>query len=1097
MGRKIFLTATFLFIIITTYGQPWVKHVKNVGDKQDPVTFFELQDAFQEYWDQRNLEKGTYLKNGIRRKAPGWKQFKRWEYYWEYRIDPSTGAFPESTPYLELKNYRKNHAKSVASDPSSWRNQGIDTSYGGYAGIGRLNALAFHPTNNQVIWVGSPSGGLWKTEDGGSSWAIQNEETAVLGVSDIVVPDDFVASQTLYIATGDRDGGSLWTLGGGQYNDNNSIGVLKSSDGGNTWESSLSFEVSRKELVTRLLMHPDDDQVLYAATTDGVYYTDDAGNSWSQIAGVSFIDMEFHPEDPSVMYGSTQSFSTTGIYRSDDGGNNWQLVQDVSGLRTELSVTPAAPDRVYAVAANSSGGLQGIYRSDDQGQNFQLVHDQKNLLGYYSDGSETGGQGSYDLTIQADPNHGDTLFVGGINTWRSDDGGSTWSCVNMWTSSSTYNKSSVPVVHADKHAMAFRNNSSVFFEGNDGGIYRSDDYGGSWSDLTNGMVISQLYRLGTSQTDSLSVIAGLQDNGTKVLFNRDWYDVIGGDGMECIIDYQNNSIQYGTLYYGDIYRTTDLWNNRTAIRPLDSVDGHWATPYVINPRNPRSLYAGYNYLWKTTDRGDTWTKISDVQSNNKIRTLDVAQPDTQVIYMGDPQHLWRTYDAGETWKEVTGTLPVTSGYITGIQIDADSTNRVWVTLGNYNQYGVFESRDSGSTWQDISSGLPQVPVMDIVQNRSNKRTTELYAATDIGVFRKLGREDWEIFSNSLPNVVVTELDIYYDQQDRRNNKLRAATYGRGLWETALPALQFVARPGAFDAEIFPESVELTWDANSSGDSVLLAVAQEAPGEPQDGRSYEPGDTIGGVGEVLYAGKDQSNFTHSGLNTLSEYYYRLWSYDGMIYSSPSEQRVTTPCYLPVSQVSSIDYPSIGVHHITVGWTRGSGDGILVTASEGAAIEQDPISGKGYQADNTFAQGDSLDSHTYVVYNGTADSVRVEGLERDRIYYFNLYEYNLTDSCYLTPALKGGTSTLASGGSSLSEDGFRVYPNPASNRLIIEIPLRLQGARLSLYDYTGKQVFHRSVIQDTRKSISLEGLTPGFYLVEIQTSNGKLHQKIILE
>ncbi|HKL37469.1 MAG TPA: hypothetical protein VJ876_01155, partial [Bacteroidales bacterium] len=401
MSRKILLTAMFIFALSASFGQPWVKQVKNVTDQDDPVTFFEIQKAFREYWSQRNMKDGHYLKSGVRRKAPGWKQFKRWEHYWEYRIDPSSGAFPETTPYLELKSYRQTYPKAIASDPSSWRNLGVDTSYGGYAGIGRLNALAFHPDSNQVIWVGAPSGGLWKSEDGGGSWSIQNEETAVLGVSDIVVPDDYGTSQTLYIATGDRDGGSLWTLGGGQSNDNNSIGVLKSVDGGQTWDSSLSFDVSSKKLVTRLLMHPDDDQVLYAATSEGVYYTDDSGSSWDLISGLSFIDLEFHPEDPTIMYASTQSYSATRIYRSEDGGSAWELIQDVPGLRTELSVTPDAPNRVYAVVANSSGGLQGIYKSVDQGESFQLTHSQKNLLGYYSDGSETGGQGSYDLTIEA------------------------------------------------------------------------------------------------------------------------------------------------------------------------------------------------------------------------------------------------------------------------------------------------------------------------------------------------------------------------------------------------------------------------------------------------------------------------------------------------------------------------------------------------------------------------------------------------------------------------------------------------------------------------------------------------------------------------
>ncbi len=1097
MRRHTLLTITLMFVLTGVWGQPWVKHVDDIEKKGDPVTFFELQEAFEEYWSGKGVERGTYLKNGVRRKAPGWKQFKRWAHYWQYRIDPATGKFPNTTPYRELKAYKREHSQAMASDPSSWRNLGIASSEGGYAGIGRLNAIAFHPDDDQVMWVGAPSGGLWKSEDGGSSWRIQNEGTAVLGVSDIVVPDDYSSSQTLFIATGDRDGGSLWTLGGGQSNDNNSMGVLKSSDGGETWQTSLSFDVSQKKLVTRILMHPGDDRVLYAATSDGVYRTQDEGANWEYLSSASFIDMEFKPGDPTIMYGSTQSYSQTRIYRSTDGGKSWEMVQEVSGIRTELSVTPDAPARVYAIAANNQGGLKGIYRSTDSAKSFELVHSGQNLLGYYSDGSETGGQGSYDLTIQADPNHGDTLFVGGINTWRSTNGGETWTCVNMWTGSSTYNKSSVPVVHADKHAMAFQNGSSVFFEGNDGGIYKSTDYGNSWTDLTNGMVISQLYRIGPSRSDSSLVIAGLQDNGTKVMNDRQWDNVIGGDGMECIIDYSNPNIQYGTLYYGDIYRTKDRWNTRTSIRPLDSLKGHWATPYAINPENPASLYAGYNYLWKTTDRGDNWQKISDVQSDRKIRSLGVAPTDTQVIYMGDPGHLWKTTDGGQNWQEVTGSLPVNTGYITGLQVHADSSSHVWVTMGNYNQNGVFESTDGGNTWNNISGGLPDVPVMDVVQNRRNEDQRELYAATDIGVFRKIGREEWKIFSNRLPNVVVTELDIYYDKQTA-SNQLRAGTYGRGLWETSIPSLNYVPRPASFQTQINPESVDLSWQFNGAGDSVVVAFSR-APfeGSPSDSIRYEPGDEFAPGETVIYSGKDQNAYTHSGLTTLTDYHYRIWSFNGQLYSDSRSLKVTTTCHAPGEQATSLDYSSVGTDYITLKWTNGEGYGTLITASEAASIDQDPQSGRGYHASSTYGQGSQVGDGIYAVYDGQNDSVRVEGLQADRVYYFNLYEYNLTDSCYLKPALKGGTTTMAVGRETLSQAGFRVYPNPAGRHIRIESPASLKRFTCKLVNYTGQTVYQSQCGDVSAVTIPTEGFSSGVYILIIDTAHNRFEQKVVVE
>jgi photosystem II stability/assembly factor-like uncharacterized protein len=1085
-----------MFAITGVFGQPWVKHVKKAGEKDDPVTFYEIQEAFEHYWSRQDMKKSS---SGKERKVPGWKQFRRWEHYWQYRIDPSTGLFPQTTPYLELKKYQQDHQKAISSDPSSWRNLGIDTSYGGYAGIGRLNALAFHPDNDQVIWVGSPSGGLWKTTDGGENWSIQNEGTAVLGVSDIVIPEDYSTSQTLYVATGDRDGGSLWTLGGGQSNDNNSIGVLKSTDGGDTWQRSLSFDVSQKQLVTRILMHPGDDQVLYAATSNGVYKTTDAGANWNKVAPNSFIDMEFKPGDPAVMYGSTQKYGRNGIYRSTDGGQNWSLVQEAEGLRIELSVTPDDTSRVYAVAANTSGGLQGIYRSNNSGQSFQDMNIQKNLLGYYGDGSGTGGQGSYDLTIQADPNHADTLFVGGINTWRSVDGGNTWDCVNAWISSDQYNSRTIPEVHADKHAMAFQNGTSVFFEGNDGGIYRTDDYGTSWEDLTNGMVISQLYRLGNSQTDSTVIIAGLQDNGTKVRFQQDWYDVIGGDGMECIVDYQDNSIQYGTLYYGDIYRTTNLWNEAQNIKPADTLKGAWATPYVINPKNPSTLYAGYDDLWKSTDRGDSWTMITDMKTNSKLRSIDVAPSDTQVIYMGDLQNLWRTYDGGDNWKDVTGSLPVGQGLITGIEIDADSSNRVWVSVGNYNSHGVYQTLDSGRTWTNISAGLPDVPVMDVVHYKINQDSTELYAATDIGVFRKAGPNHWKVFSNNLPNVVVSELDIYYDLQDPTKNRLRAATYGRGLWETNLPEVdEYIAPAVSFDSEVFADSVALSWQSNIYGDSLMLVGSDSRiEATPRKGESYQAGESLDGGGTVLYLGSDRSGFTHSGLDALSNYFYKLWSVNEKRYSRFRELKASTTCRMPGEQASALTFSSVGTNHITLSWSRGDGDAVLVTASS-QAIENDPQDGRSYQADNTYGEGQSLASSVYTVYSGSGDTVRVKGLEKDKRYYFNLYEFNVADSCYLKPGTGGNTKTLLSSRvSSLEEAGFRIYPNPATNRLVVEAPSHTKKFSCKLIDFTGKTLLVKTPSRNKRIAMSVEQYTPGLYIIQVKSAAGTWHKKVLLK
>ena len=786
-----------LFILLMSFPILFYGQNKNSQvQKKETMNFFEIQKNFNNYWAPFNVKNGKYItKAGEKVKAPGWKPYKRWEWFWESRINKETGEFPSTTAWKEFQKYQsvKTNTKSITkTENANWTNLGTSSSSGGYAGLGRLNCVAFHPTDNNTFWTGSPSGGLWKTTNGGSSWAVLTDSNAVLGVSDIVIPTDYATSNTIYIATGDRDGGSLWSLGG-SHNDNNTVGVLKSTDGGNTWTTTdLIFSIEDNDLVTRLLLDPDDNQTITAATTNGVYKTTNGGSSWTKLSTYSFIDMEFKPGNKQIMYGSTKDYSYTKIYKSTNGGSSWTQIQSISGRRTELAVSPDQPTWVYAIVANTSGGLEGIYKSTDDGATFSQVYDgsetNHNMLGYYSDGSGgTSGQGRYDLCIAVKPDDANILYVGGVNGWKSTDGGTSWNCVNMWTGYSGYNMNGADVVHADKHFLAFQNNSTLF-ECNDGGIYKTTDDGSNWTDLTNGIVISQIYRLGVSQKVSNEVICGLQDNGTKLYSSSLWSDVKGGDGMECIIDYTDNNVQYGTYVRGEIERTTNHWSSGTIIS--DNIEGGntgaWVAPYIIDQNNNQTLYVGYADVWKTTDRGDNFTKISAINSSEKLRSMAIAPSNSLVLYVADQSNIWKTTNGGTNWTNITGSLP-SSNSITYLAVKHDAPDTVWVTFGGYDSNRIYESTDGGSSWSNISSGLPNLPVMSVVQNRQNTTEKELYVGADVGVYRKIDTDNWVLFSDKLPNVVVTELDIYYDDANHENTRLRAATFGRGLWETSIPS----------------------------------------------------------------------------------------------------------------------------------------------------------------------------------------------------------------------------------------------------------------------------------------------------------------------
>lgn len=854
-----YIVVLLLFFSSSLYSQQWTKFLPNKN--QEDLTFYDYQKAFNKFWEPYNVIKGYYVDGtGQKRKAAGWKQFKRWEYYWEQRIDRETGKFPALDSRSILDHFKRPANNSIENRDANWTQLGPTTSTGGYAGVGRINCIAFHPTDNNTFWVGTAAGGLWKTTDGGSNWTVLNEGTAVLGVSDILIPEDYAASHTIYIATGDRDG---W--------DNNSVGVLKSTDEGATWNSTgLTYAVANSKMVNKLIIDPNDNQIILAATKDGVYKTTDGGTTWNtQLTSKRFIDLEYKPGDFNILYGGTRYGGE--IWRSTDGGVNWAQIENTNGERVELAVSPDDPNIVYALIAASDDGLKGVYKSTNSGASFSLAYDNKNLLGWNSNGGDSGGQGWYDLSLDVNPADADMVFTGGVNTWKSTDGASTFNIVNHWSGSGA------PAVHADKHRLKYRTNGDLF-ECNDGGVYITTDDGSNWADKTNGMQISQMYKIGVAQTLNDEVITGLQDNGTKTYSGGTWDDVIGGDGMDCAIDYTDADIQYGELYYGDLKRTTNHWSSQTSIQPSGS-SGAWVTPFVIDPNDHNTLIAGYEDIYKSTNQGNSWSSIYNLNSSDRFRTIDVAPSNSNYIYAGEKYTLWKTTDGGSNWNDISSGLP--GDFITDITVKNDDENTLWVTLSTYGGNSVWESTDGGSNWSDISSGLPAVPAHNIVQNRLNTTENELYIATDNGVFVKNGTNSWTAFNDGLPNVEVRELEIYYDTNDNTNSLIRAGTYGRGLWETSFysptPPDPDQSKDLSF-SDIRVDKITVNW-TNGTGEKRIVKINTSNSFTPPVDGTDPVGNTVYGGGEQVIFNDINGPVTVTNLSPATTYYFRVYDYSG--------------------------------------------------------------------------------------------------------------------------------------------------------------------------------------------------------------------------
>ncbi|MBK8052525.1 MAG: hypothetical protein IPK35_04400 [Saprospiraceae bacterium] len=808
--KKLFFLFLIGFLSATIVsGQAWVDRIPARADGKKP-SFLDHQKAFYDYWKGKQIDhNGYYVENGIRKKAAGWKQFKRWEWEMERKIDYKTGYLPNKTAFEIYKEYQRNNRNGARATTASWTNLGPNSSTGGYAGVGRLNCVAFHPTDPNTYWVGAPAGGLWRTNNGGSTWTVLTDQNPVLGISDILIPSNFATSNTIYLATGDKN--AL---------DNNSVGVLKSTDGGNTWNTTgLSFNIGDGRRVTKLLQDPNDPNTILASTSIGVYKTTNGGASWTQLTTLAFADLEHKPGDFNTLYGGT--LTGGAIHMSSNGGTSWtQVFVNSQGRRVELAVTPADPSIVYAIIGRSSNhGLLGIYTSANSGTSFNTTYTGPiNMLGWEQSGTDSGGQAWYDLCIDASPTNANTLLVGGVNTWRSTNGGTAWSIVNHWTGGD----GSIPAVHADKHMLRYRPSDGLLFECNDGGVYSSTNNGTAWTDRTNGMIISQMYKLGNSVTVPGVVVAGLQDNGTKQRTSTGtWRDVLGGDGMECAIDYTDINVQYGCIQSGELRRTTNDWASATNIKPPGQ-SGAWVTPYVIHPTNPQILFSGYSNVYRSVNRGTSWTAISTINSSDRLRNLVVAQTNDQVIYTSDQFNFYRTTNGGTNWDNLTSSLPtaVAGLVITSIAIKSNDPNHIWMSFGGYNATRVFQSTNGGNTWTDISAGLPNLPIYSVIQNTQITTETHLYAGSELGVYFKKGNDNWIAYNTNLANVQIGELEIFYNTANPENSILRAATFGRGLWETPVyfstgggPTVTVPASVQATDGT-FTDKVRVTWTGTS-------------------------------------------------------------------------------------------------------------------------------------------------------------------------------------------------------------------------------------------------------------------------------------------
>ena len=680
---------------------------------------------------------------------------------------------------------------------------------------GRIDDFAVVESNPSIVYVGTAGSGVWKTVNGGTTWEPIFDNEAVPTIGDIAVSQ--VNSAIVWVGTGEPANRQSSSWGNGVY---------KSTDAGKTW---THMGLANTHHIGRVLIHPRNPDIVYVAALGplwgpnedrGVFRTTDGGKSWEKVLYINedtgVVDIAIDRESPNILYaGAYQRRRTAygfngggpggGVFRTTDGGDNWTRLK--GGLpesgdfgRIGLDVYRGNTGIVYAIIEHKEGG---VFRSEDKGETWKKMSDTNPRPMYYSQ-------------IRIDPNNDQRIWVLGARMYYSDDGGKTF-VTNL-----------VGRIHGDHHAFWINpSNSDHIILGSDGGIHWSYDRGRTW-DFVNTLALGQFYEVGFDMAKPYNICGGLQDNGSwcgpsRTLYsqgitNEDWYRVGGGDGFYVKVDPTNPDIIYGESQNGNLYRremnTTE--SRRIRPRPAEGEEPYrfqWNSPLLVSSHDPNTIYYAGNFLFKSTDRGDTWEKLGgdlttgvkrddleimgrklsdrEILSRNDgisffptATTIAESPVDANVLWVGtDDGNVQVTRDGGKNWSNVADRIPgLPKGlYISRIVASRPAAGRAFVTVDGHrsNDFGIyaFMTDNFGRNWKVITNGIPKNNgSLNVI--REHPRTENLlFAGGEYGLYVSFDRgANWQPFKSNLPTAPVDDIAIH-----PRENDLILGTHGRAVW----------------------------------------------------------------------------------------------------------------------------------------------------------------------------------------------------------------------------------------------------------------------------------------------------------------------------
>lgn len=713
-------------------------------------------------------------------------------------VNDKAGKFPNdwfyqqrAYPFNDLHSdlYYKAMEQTQAMEKSGLKSGQENWTLAGPVNTGGRVTDVEMPSNDQnTIYLGAASGGIFKSTNLGTSWTPIFDNSVALSIGDMDIsrsnPD------LLFVGTGEPNaGGGSHTYEG--------YGVYKSRDAGSTW---INCGLTSAGSIGRVKIDPvNPDRVFVAAmghlfsdnSDRGVFRTLDGGTNWQKVLYLSdstgASDLCMNPANPNIVYASMwertrrppyQSYGgkTSGLWRSVDGGDNWTEL--LNGLpkgdvgRIGIDISDSDPLVLYATYTDSTGFLQGIYLTINGGDSWSKTADLGENSSYWWWFSE----------IDVDPINPNIAYVSGFQAYKTTNGGISWV--------STFNGA-----HVDMHGVFVHpKDNALALLSSDGGLNISRS-GGSTSFHIENLPLTQFYTCEVDYLDPDRRFGGAQDNGTirttGVMINR-WNEILGGDGFVVKVDPTDSKYVYAEYQYGALQRSSDSARSfRDARQGISAGDrNNWKSPIELDPTTPSTLYFGTNRLYKSTNRAQSWRPVSGDLTNGPgvnvkygtLTTISVSPLDPNTIYVGtDDGNVWNVHDGAVDWTNVSSNLP--DRWITCVETSPFDKAVAFVTISGYRWDNylphVYRTSDNGLTWDDVSGNLPDFPVNSIILDPADHGTW--YVGTDGGVFVTQNEGlTWEIFGNGLPKVPVLDLCLHAPTRI-----LTAATFGRSMYKIPL------------------------------------------------------------------------------------------------------------------------------------------------------------------------------------------------------------------------------------------------------------------------------------------------------------------------